>query len=915
MPRKTRKKSTTAEGPMPWIGFEETTNTYKVYPEATKYLQTITGPIAVMSVVGCYRTGKSYLLNQIMGIKNAGFKVSPTIKSCTKGLWLMCPPLEMDGFHLLVVDTEGLGSLSASANHDIRVFSLALLLSSIFTYNATGAITENALNSVSLVAKIAQHVKLNSDDEVTDPASLAEHFPHFVWVARDFALQLVGDDNEPIDPTTYLNNALRIHGDIDAPKNRVRKAINALFPNRDCVCMVRPVTDENKLQHLDTLPNKELRTEFLDALTTLKGVITNIAAPMTHGDMVVTGPLLAELCHLYVNSINEGTVPAIKDSWSMLSESACRQAADKAREAWNRSNAWDDTDDQPVSSFMNILASLRDQIIGEYNKHAVGSAAGAVREALLSEFNSDMDRERALAHQRMVDRVRDRVRVLEKKAGREASSISAVVDIFEQDLETVEDEQAGAWYPEAFRALVRVIETMTLRLERKHHELQRKVDSADLEMSKLRSEYDTKIKNVESELQMASEKYESTIDAKETAERQFDDILRKYEERENAHNIALKDKDDCIQTLEEKFAATEHINRDNNETVKIEEHELKMREVDNLSRQNAELATSRDQALMDAKQAATELAEHVATIEAMTEQVVALLPLKGQLNQAHDQLATVQSEKDEIELEYERLEARHEEETAGINREAMNTVKAIREVLKRERDHATKAKTEGEETLRVLQEKASERAAHLEGQRDQAEELARQRRDQLEENKKSMSKERDHLRGEIDRYASMFKEAQRSNDESRRELMGQIQTSTRDHNDRERTLQADIRKIQQEYDDQVRGLEMEKITLTTKLESTGRRLTAAEREAETTRQKLGKNKSTGVELMQLQAEIKHLRESKEEATRGKKEGEMEIQSLRKKLKTMKRQCEMEKVRVSMQYEKQISILESRLITT
>lgn len=914
-----RKKKSQSSGPIPWIGFQAATNTYQVFPEATRYLESIQGPIAVMSVVGSYRTGKSYLLNKLINHKaSAGFKVSPTIKSCTKGLWLMCPPLEMDGFHLLVIDTEGLGSLSASAQHDLRVFSLAMLLSSIFLYNATGAINENALQSVSLVAKIAQHVKLSSDDDTTDAAALGQYFPHFVWCARDFALQLVGDDNEPISPTTYLNNALRVHGDPAAPKNKVRNAINALFPKRDCVCMVRPVTDESKLQHLDTLPNDELRGEFLEALAELKATITSIASPMKHGDMVVTGPLLAGLCNLYVNAINEGAVPAIKDSWSMLSESTCRRAADEAREAWKTKRRTCSSESNDVAGLLEALEHALDDTMNMYDKQAVGSAAGGIRDDLIASFRDDIATEQAEAVRRIQERIREHLRALEKKASREAATISAIVDIFEADLDTLSSqEERSAWYPEAFRGMVRVIESMTVRLEKKHHELQRKVDGADLEMSKLRSKYDNTIKSMENEVQRAKERCDSIVDAKELAERQFDDILRKYEERENTHKIEVAGKDESIRVLEEKMAIVEQAQTERHVdgTVPTEELELKLKEIEQWSAKHAEATAALEQAVAEKERARKEADAHLETTAALQEQLSSLLSIEGQYNEALETISTLRAEKDVLAADIDELESKHEEETMQIQQEALSSVQAIREVLKKERTFAEKAKQEHAETLRVLQEKAEERATNLEGQRDQAEELAKQRRDQLDENKKAMAKERDHLRGEIDRYANMFKDAQKSNDEARRDLLGQLQSATREFNDRERTMEADKQQRQQETDEKIKQLEMERVLLTAKLDSTERRREAVEKEMEATRQKLGNNQNTNVELMKITAELKHTRQAKDEAVRAKKESDVEIQTLRKKIKDQKRESSMSLTRLSMQYEKQISILESRLLMT
>ena len=46
---------------------------------------------------------------------------------------------------VLVIDSEGLGALDEDSNHDVRIFSLAILLSSSFIYNSVGSIDENAL--------------------------------------------------------------------------------------------------------------------------------------------------------------------------------------------------------------------------------------------------------------------------------------------------------------------------------------------------------------------------------------------------------------------------------------------------------------------------------------------------------------------------------------------------------------------------------------------------------------------------------------------------------------------------------------------------------------------------------------------------------------------------------------------------
>lgn len=67
-----------------------------------------------------------------------------------KGIWVWGTPLkgttvEGDQINILILDSEGLGALDEDANHDSKLFSLVILLSSCFIYNSMGSIDENAI--------------------------------------------------------------------------------------------------------------------------------------------------------------------------------------------------------------------------------------------------------------------------------------------------------------------------------------------------------------------------------------------------------------------------------------------------------------------------------------------------------------------------------------------------------------------------------------------------------------------------------------------------------------------------------------------------------------------------------------------------------------------------------------------------
>lgn len=207
--------SQTVEEAIPLVIFNEEKKLFEINEEGRAYLQQLKNPIGVVTVAGMYRTGKSYLLNRMLLNRCDGFGVGPTINPCTKGVWMWSKPLEGltpegDPIDVIIMDTEGLGALDEDSNHDVRIFSLAILLSSYFIYNSVGSIDENALQNLNLVVNLTKHIQIKSaglNDEL-DPQDFAKYFPSFMWVVRDFTLQLVDSEGDPINAKEYLEKAL-----------------------------------------------------------------------------------------------------------------------------------------------------------------------------------------------------------------------------------------------------------------------------------------------------------------------------------------------------------------------------------------------------------------------------------------------------------------------------------------------------------------------------------------------------------------------------------------------------------------------------------------------------------------------------------------------------------------------------------
>ena len=110
---------------------------YKLVPETVELLESITKPVAVLSICGPYRSGKSYFLSRMLGRKET-FKLGHTMEACTRGMvWMASSVLECDEFVLLLLDTEGIDAADKSNAGVANLLVLTMLLSSTFVYNST----------------------------------------------------------------------------------------------------------------------------------------------------------------------------------------------------------------------------------------------------------------------------------------------------------------------------------------------------------------------------------------------------------------------------------------------------------------------------------------------------------------------------------------------------------------------------------------------------------------------------------------------------------------------------------------------------------------------------------------------------------------------------------------------------------
>ena len=103
--------------------------------DALELLRTINKPLAVLSICGPYRSGKSYFMSRLMGRPEA-FQLGHGMRACTRGIWMATAVLECQQFAIVLLDTEGIDAIRASETTATSLLTVTTLLSSYLIYNS-----------------------------------------------------------------------------------------------------------------------------------------------------------------------------------------------------------------------------------------------------------------------------------------------------------------------------------------------------------------------------------------------------------------------------------------------------------------------------------------------------------------------------------------------------------------------------------------------------------------------------------------------------------------------------------------------------------------------------------------------------------------------------------------------------------
>lgn len=268
--------------------------------------------IAIVSVVGPYHSGKSFLLNALVGKTNT-FSVGPKTSPETMGIWVCRTDIKLSNdTEVWFVDSEGFFGPNVSETYDAKIFTIAMLLGDEFIYNTVKIIDSQSVQMLEMLARRAQLFRVKSSAKEEEGQNIFR-LPHLTWVVEDF-VQETASASQSGGSITSSSHWLESYLTPSADSNTSVPYLKKLFPSISVKPLFLPATTRQALMDLSKVPFEKLTEEFRKDLSELKkmilethlGKLRNYKTPTEFGQAV----------YFLANALNKGLFPELPSLWN-----------------------------------------------------------------------------------------------------------------------------------------------------------------------------------------------------------------------------------------------------------------------------------------------------------------------------------------------------------------------------------------------------------------------------------------------------------------------------------------------------------------------------------------------------------------------------------------------------------------------
>uniref|UniRef100_T1IUF1 GB1/RHD3-type G domain-containing protein n=1 Tax=Strigamia maritima TaxID=126957 RepID=T1IUF1_STRMM len=304
--------------PVQLVRPDETHKRLVIVEENMKLLHKIMGPVATIAVVGKFHSGKSFLMNQLMG-KRQGFGVGFSVRPQTMGIWMWGKPVDLilstgTKVSVIFLDTEGFAANNISENYDAKIFAIATLLSSQLIYNSVKIIDQADIDYLELLARRTQLFALRSQMSKAKWTEFNHDllsFPPLLWVVQDF----VQTTDEGQTVRDWIHQLMETH---TRENEDYEISLLGIFKSIDCHTLFLPATEKRLLNDLSLAEEKDFTPEYRLERDQLLLKIKTDLVPKEKNQEPITGPQIAALLEILVMAANDGSLADVPSRWDVF---------------------------------------------------------------------------------------------------------------------------------------------------------------------------------------------------------------------------------------------------------------------------------------------------------------------------------------------------------------------------------------------------------------------------------------------------------------------------------------------------------------------------------------------------------------------------------------------------------------------
>ena len=214
--------------------------------DTLQLLETINKPVAVLSICGPYRLGKSYFISQLLGRPRA-FQLGHRMQACTRGIRMATTVLECEQFATILLDTEGIDAIGTSETMAMSMLTVTTLLSSYPIYNSTKVPQNVDLDKMRCFIQLSRSLLVQRGESVKTEV-MRKFFPHFLWLLRDVTMAVTDRAGQTISATEFLH--IHVLASQSGQPTELGKSLYSLFPSLECHTLPMPSVNSKVIKNI-----------------------------------------------------------------------------------------------------------------------------------------------------------------------------------------------------------------------------------------------------------------------------------------------------------------------------------------------------------------------------------------------------------------------------------------------------------------------------------------------------------------------------------------------------------------------------------------------------------------------------------------------------------------------------------------